>query len=150
MKFEFIFLSPLTCFTGDAQVGFSASSENLVDTDIYDWPTNFFLRILWSAFHSFINSLCWTLCLFLAQARCVLRGDLLSFYSSYTIWVTPWRPSVRRLLGLLQAFLLPFQAIIYHFHSPPELRTRRLGCTTNSIRTKQLRAQVLSRWLVHL
>uniref|UniRef100_A0A8D8BL19 (northern house mosquito) hypothetical protein n=1 Tax=Culex pipiens TaxID=7175 RepID=A0A8D8BL19_CULPI len=41
--------SPLTCITSDAQVGFSASSENLVDTDIYDRPTNFFPRILWSA-----------------------------------------------------------------------------------------------------
>lgn len=66
-----------------------------------------------------------------SRAASILRGDLLSFHSSYTIWVTPRRPSVRRLLGLLQGFFLLFQAIIYHFHSPPERRTRRLGCTTN-------------------
>lgn len=103
-----------------------------------------------------IHSLTVTLCVELyacsspSRAASVLRGDLLCFHSSYTIWVTPRRPSVRRLLGLLQGFLLSLQAIIYHFHSPPERRTRLLGCTTSSIRTKQLWAQVLSRWLVHL
>lgn len=81
-----------------------------------------------------------------SRAASVLRGDLLSFHSSYTIWVTPRRPSVRRLLGLLQGFLLPFKRLfitsIHHQNA--------VHADLGALRTKQLRAQVLSRWLVHL